>query len=214
MEFYYLSGSPFSWKVWLALEHKRLDYELKILSADAGDLKSPPFLALNPRGKVPVIVDNGYVLTESSAIIEYLEERYAASGAPLWPADSQARGKARRIAIEGDGFTYPNVRKLVVELLMRKTGEPDTAVLGAAKLALAAEFAALEKLIAGPYLLGTVPTAADFTIYPFLAVFNRVRALKPEYDVGDVPGTLKRWMQNVEALPYFGKTTPPHWKVS
>jgi glutathione S-transferase len=41
--FYYLSGSPFSWKVWLSLERKNLSFDLKLLSADAGDLQSPAF---------------------------------------------------------------------------------------------------------------------------------------------------------------------------
>jgi len=50
IRFYYLSASPFGWKVWLALERKRIDYEMVLLSADAGDLKPPGFLAINPRG--------------------------------------------------------------------------------------------------------------------------------------------------------------------
>jgi glutathione S-transferase len=85
--FYYLSGSPFSWKIWLCLEHKQLSYEVRNLSAEGGDLKSVDFLKINPRGKVPVIVDNGRVVCESSVIIEYLEEQYPASGHSLWPKE-------------------------------------------------------------------------------------------------------------------------------
>jgi len=59
---YYLSGSPYAWRVWLALEHKRIPYELKAMSYDAGDFKRPDFLALNPRHRVPVIVDDGFAL--------------------------------------------------------------------------------------------------------------------------------------------------------
>ena len=62
--FYYLSGSPFSWKVWLSLERKQVPYDLRVLSADAGDLKERDFLAINPRGKVPAIVDDGFSLYE------------------------------------------------------------------------------------------------------------------------------------------------------
>ncbi len=53
MQFYALSGSPFSWKVWLALEHLGSDYDLRMLSVDAGDLKSNALLSRNPHGKVP-----------------------------------------------------------------------------------------------------------------------------------------------------------------
>ena len=59
---YYLSGSPYAWRVWLGLEHKHMPYELINMSYDAGDFKKPEFLALNPRHRVPVIVDDGFVL--------------------------------------------------------------------------------------------------------------------------------------------------------
>jgi glutathione S-transferase len=55
LAFYCGSGSPFAWKVWLTLEHKQVAYELKVLSFDRGDTKSPEFLAVNPRGQVPAI---------------------------------------------------------------------------------------------------------------------------------------------------------------
>src|SRR5262245_45691355 len=49
LTFYYASGSPYAWRVWLALEHKRIGYELKTLSFSAGDLRKPEFSAINPR---------------------------------------------------------------------------------------------------------------------------------------------------------------------
>jgi glutathione S-transferase len=75
---HYLSGSPYAWRVRLALEYKRIPYELKPLSFDAGDFKRPEFLVLNPRHRVPVIVDDGFSLYESAAIVEYLEDRLPA----------------------------------------------------------------------------------------------------------------------------------------
>src|SRR6266480_570619 len=75
LAFYYASGSPYAWRVWLALEHKAIPYELKFLSFDAGDLQQPEFVALNPRHKVPVIVDEDFALYESAAIVEYLEDK-------------------------------------------------------------------------------------------------------------------------------------------
>jgi glutathione S-transferase len=56
------SGSPFVWKVWLALEFKGLEYTLKMLSFSAGDTRTPEFRALNPRGKVPALEHDGRVL--------------------------------------------------------------------------------------------------------------------------------------------------------
>ena len=60
LTFYYGSGSPFAWKVWLALEHKAVPYEFRLLSFDRGDTKAPEFLSVNPRGRVPTIVDEGF----------------------------------------------------------------------------------------------------------------------------------------------------------
>src|SRR6202795_3087408 len=53
LTFYYGSGSPFAWRVWLALEHKQIPYQLEVLSFDRGDTKTPAFLAIKPRGRGP-----------------------------------------------------------------------------------------------------------------------------------------------------------------
>ena len=83
---YYGSGSPFAWRVWLALEHKGIPYHLKTLSFDAGDLKTAEFGALNPRRRVPVLVDGDFAFAESAAIVEYIEDRWP-SGPPLFARD-------------------------------------------------------------------------------------------------------------------------------
>src|SRR3546814_18292110 len=66
---YYGSGSPFAWRVWLALEYKALSYDLKVLSFDRREHKTADYLTLNPRGEVPVLVDDGFALYESHAKI-------------------------------------------------------------------------------------------------------------------------------------------------
>lgn len=83
IRFYYGSGSPFSWKVWLALEHKQLPYDFNVPSLQQGDQKTLEYLAINPRGKVPTLIDDGFTLWDSAAIVEYLEERYPEQ--PLLP---------------------------------------------------------------------------------------------------------------------------------
>ena len=80
IDFYYLSGSPFAWRVWLALEHKDLKYKRINVSFEKGDLRTEPYLALNPRGKAPVIVDGDMAIYESAAILEYLEDKYPSVG--------------------------------------------------------------------------------------------------------------------------------------
>ncbi len=105
LHLYSLSGSPFGWKVQLALEHKGLTYEMSYLSPEKGDLKMPWFSDLNPHGKLPVLVDGDLVLFESDAVVEYLEEAFPAFGTSLWPRDVRSRAKARRMAIEASNYS-------------------------------------------------------------------------------------------------------------
>jgi glutathione S-transferase len=213
VKFYYLSGSPFGWRVWLALEHKRIDYEMVLLGADAGDLKQPGFLAVNPRGKVPAITDDGYSLYESTAICEYLEERFADSGSRLWPCDLRDRANGRRIVAEVDSYVYPPLRRLVEELLFRREGIPDEAAISTAHEAVAANLNGFARSAVGDFLLGQEPSLADFALYPMTALLGRLDLRHPQRDFsGLMPENLKAWAKRVEALPYFQKTLPPHWR--
>src|SRR5438132_8598301 len=93
IRFYYGSGSPVSWRVQLSREEKGLAYEPVLLSFEKGEHKSPEHLARSPHGKVPALEDDGVSLYESSAIVEYLEERYPRT--PLLPPDPAERARVR-----------------------------------------------------------------------------------------------------------------------
>ena len=113
---YYASGSPYAWRVWLALEHKRIPYELRTLSFDAGDLKKPEFLAVNPRHRVPAIRDDGFALYESAAIVEYLED--TSPGEPrLLSADVRQRALQRRLVREADQYVAAAMEELAEAVL-------------------------------------------------------------------------------------------------
>src|ERR1700678_3145502 len=73
---YWGSGSPFSWRILLALEHKGLHYESQLLHFDNQEHQSRQILKMNPRGRVPVLKDGDYVVFESVAILYYLDVRY------------------------------------------------------------------------------------------------------------------------------------------
>ncbi|MBL0122398.1 MAG: glutathione S-transferase family protein [Betaproteobacteria bacterium] len=212
--FYFGSGSPYAWKVWLALEHKKLPYEAKRMSFDNGDLKTPEFTAINPRQKVPALVDNGFAMYESAAILEYLEDRYPDSGERLWPRDVQARAIARRRAAEVVAYVDPINDKLFTELFGPAGKIPDVASIDASKQALTEELARIEGWLDEDYLAGGKLSGADFTLYPYLAFLGRVDTRIPGYHLlALAPPKVAAWMKRIESLPYFEKTVPPHWKA-
>lgn len=91
MKLYYLQGAcPLT--IQIALEWMEQPYELEEVAFE--ELKSPNFLALNPLGSVPVFIDEGFVLTQCVAILEYLYEKYPGSG--LLGDTLQERADARR----------------------------------------------------------------------------------------------------------------------
>ena len=76
LEVFWGSGSPFSWRVLLALEYKRVPYESRLLQFAKQEHKSPQMLRMNPRGRVPVLRDGDFVVFESLACLAYLDRKY------------------------------------------------------------------------------------------------------------------------------------------
>lgn len=83
------AATPNGWKVSATLEELQLPYVVRAVDLGAGEQKQPEFLGMNPNGRVPVLVDDGFVVIESGAIMLYLAEQ---SGA-LLPADVQGRSR-------------------------------------------------------------------------------------------------------------------------
>jgi glutathione S-transferase len=78
-------------KIRLALAEAGVDYEFKVIDLANGQQHKPEYLAINPHGKVPVLVDGSFALPESDAILWYIAETY--SGAKLLPGDVQGRAR-------------------------------------------------------------------------------------------------------------------------
>ena len=88
-------SSP-TWRVRIALTLKGLKFERKFLSFKDKDLVSPAFLKVNPLAQIPAVEIDGDVITQSLAIIDYLDEKYPQP--KLLPNDLKKRAKARQIA--------------------------------------------------------------------------------------------------------------------
>ena len=210
---YYGSGSPYAWRAQLALEHKALPYDLKVLSFSAGDHKKPEFVALNPRHRVPTLVDGDFVLWESNAIVEYLDDAYPGRGAPLFPGDPRTRATVRRLISEVDDYFDKALDPLTTQAFSKKLEERDPQAIAAARKGIMDEFAQFTRYMAGDFLAGPL-SAADFAFYPLVAFVKRSELKLPDLDAdGMLTPQLRAWKARIEALPYFEKTIPPHWKA-
>jgi len=212
---YYGSGSPYAWRAQLALEHKALEYELKIISFSAGDTRKPEFLALNPRHQVPVLVDGEFILYESNAIVEYVDEAYPGRGAPLFPGDTKTRAIVRRFVLEVDNYFNEATETLLDQAFWKKPEERDVQKIAEGRKSAVDELAMFSRSTRGDYLAGPL-SAADFALYPMLAFLYRAQKMKlPDLDAdGMLTPELRRWKARIEALPFFDKTIPPHWKAA
>ena len=191
--------SPFSAKVRIALAEKRLGYETLEVPWSRKTLwgpKPPEFLAVSPRGQVPVLIDGDVTLHDSTVICEYLEDRYPEP--PLFPTSAAARARCRQLEDEADYAMGQEVVPLIRELFT-KTGEAvrDTASVAAASEALRRRYGALDKALAsGVYLCGDLFTVADiatFLVVGFASTFGT--------GPGDQQRSLRAWLERVQARP-------------
>jgi len=212
LDFYHGQGSPYSWRVWLALEAKQVPYNLKVLSFADKDTTKPEFVAINPRHTVPTIVDDGHAVWESLAVLEYLDERFG-SGVKLYPGDAKERARVRRLIKELEGyFEHDGLEPILDELFTDKKA-PDMERVAKGREKLKEEAAYFAKEIRGKFACGDAPCAVDFVLYPMLGYVWRVNFRKPEAGLADIlPAPLVEYKKRIEALPYFDKTFPPHWR--
>lgn len=145
--------------VWTA-EEAGAAYELAALDFRKGEHKAPAFLAINPAGKMPALVDGDVVMAESLAINLYIAQKY--SKGKLWPADDAGQGKCLQwtlwTATELEPVAYGRLR----ETMFKKPEERDEKLLAdlaeKAKPLMDVLAAALQP---GPNLLGAAFTVAD-----------------------------------------------------
>jgi maleylpyruvate isomerase len=158
----------------------RIALNLKGLSADhlphhlrKGEQRDPAYLAINPQGLVPTLQDQDTVITQSLAIIEWLEETHPSP--PLLPKDPLRRALVRAFALALACDTHP-VQNLKVLARLRQLGLPEEAVTGWAAWANSEGLSACEALIKsepGPFCFGDAPTVADLCLVPQLANARR-----------------------------------------
>ena len=211
---YYGSGSPYAWRVNLALEHKALPYERLVLSFGQGDNKKPEYMQFNPRGKIPTLTDGSFAIYESSAIMEYLEDAYPGRGIPLYPGNPSRRATQRRVILETNDYFEKAAEPLWDQAFGKKPEERDLALVESARGAARIELERMETGFDGNFFGGDEPGAADFSLYTMLGFVRRCEIRVPEVRLDDMIGErYSTWMKQIEALPFFDDCIPPTWRA-
>jgi len=217
IDFYWGSGSPYCWRVALALEFKGLAYNSHLLHFDRQEHKAPQMLALNFRGRLPVLRDGDYVVFESLAILYYLDLKYP--GQPIFGRSPEEAGVIMRVICEYQCYAEPPLQQIVAALLYRRESKIGEEIADAMHH-VAGEARTIEQRLAkSDWVVGESFSAADMVIYPDIRLLLRAlqrpeaRELAARFLPVEVNyPAIGRWLGRVAALPGHARTWPPHWE--
>jgi maleylpyruvate isomerase len=166
--------SSAAWRVRIALGLKGLAAEQRFHHLRRGEQRAEGYLALNPQGLLPALeARDGTVITQSLAILEWLEETHPEPR--LLPEAPAARARVRAFALAIACDIHP-LQNLHVLQKLRGLGLPEDAVTCWAREVIAGGLAACEKLIggeSGPFCFGAAPGLADCCLVPQLGNARR-----------------------------------------
>jgi glutathione S-transferase len=179
------------------LEEKKLDFT-------KGEHKNPEYLALNPNGAVPTLVDGDFVLTESRAIMQYLASKKPESG--LLPRDERARADVARWQFWDASHFSPQLGTLAFERLIKAMmgmGEPDQRKVDDALTNFRRFGAVLNKRLDGKkHVVGDALTIADLTIASSL-----MYAKQTDVPLAEFPN-IQAWFSRISDTDAWKKTNP------
>ncbi len=162
MKLYNADLSPFAGRVRMQVYAKGLDVE--IVRPPEGGLKSPEYLAVNPLGRVPCLVDGDLVLPESGAITAYLEDAHPSKSLKGGP-DAKARARVRLVEDVAMLGVMAAMSKLFPQLNPKTRNQE---AVDAALVEMDRALAAANKFVVGPYAGGEALTLADCALAPAL----------------------------------------------
>lgn len=206
MKLYTYFRSTAAYRVRIALNLKGLPYEAVPVHLLRSEENDPAYRALSPLGTVPALLtDQGDALTQSLAIIEYLEETHPQP--PLLPADALGRARLRALALTIACDIHPLNNLRVLKYLTGTLGASEEEKMTWYRHWLADGMMAVERLLAGhpatgDFCHGDAPTLADCCLVP--QVFNARRFDCPL----DAMQTIRRIAEACEQLPAFVAAAP------
>lgn len=217
LEVYWGSGSPFSWRVLLALEFKRLKYVSHELDLAKLEHKSPQMLKLNPRGRVPVLKDGDYVCYESLAVMTYLERKHPKPA--LFGRTAAEAGTIMRLICEYQVYAEEHITRIITAIYFQGIESRLEEIKRSVDIVNAEARKLDQRLAQQKWLVGGVCSAADLMIFPGIALLQRAlkrreaEALQtPFMPLEQTFPEIAAWMRGIEALPGYDRSYPPHWR--
>lgn len=192
LKLYWFELSGHAHRVQLMLSLLKLPHEIIPVNLKNAEHKTPNFLKMNPFGQVPVLDDNGYILSDSSAILVYLATKYDPE--QTWLAkDPETAGEIQRWLTVASGPLLNGPASARVGKVFGRDVDFEKAYLITKNL-----FNVIEQhLTNSAYLVGDIPTIADVALYTY-------SAHSPEGAIDLTPyPMIKAWIKNIEALPNF-----------
>jgi glutathione S-transferase len=204
MKLYGFPPSPNTWKVRAVAAQLGIKLELQIVDLSKGEQRTPAYLALNPTGRTPTLVDGDFTLWESTAIMQYLASR---SENLLWPNDARVRADITRWQCWQLGhFGADSCVPLVFQRLVKKIlniGPPDASVVEKAIEAFKRDAGVLDSYLGKQrFLVGQALTLADFSVAALL-----VYAEEAEMPLSQYP-RVQEWSGRIFALPAWREAAP------
>ena len=196
LKLYHYAPSPNSRRVWVALLEKDLEFELVPIDLN-GEQLQPEFLAMNPFHHVPVLVDNGFKVVESLAILDYLDAKYPTPA--LLPTNAEALATVRMVELITVNELIP-----ALSLLNRQwvgLGENDSQKLEQAKQQVATVLSVFEQLLGKQQYFGgehlTLAEIVAGTALPSLPLLGISLSEHPQ---------LSDWVERLSQRPAWAKT--------
>lgn len=203
---YYRSSAAY--RVRIALHLKGIDYESRPVNLAGGDQKSADYHAVNPQGFVPMLEIDGERLTQSLAIITYLDLKFP--NQPLFPASASARAHVLALSLTIACDIHPLNNLRVLHYLRDELAQEQEARDSWYRHWIAEGFTALEALAkenAGSFLCGDAATMADVCLVPQMYNARRFDVALESYP------TLLTAEANASALPAFAAAHPDRQQV-
>jgi glutathione S-transferase len=199
IKLYYHPLSTFSRRVRIALAEKQIAYEAIVVDMAQREHKDAAYLALNPYGRVPTLEEDGFVLYESTAILNYLDATRAEP--PLVPSDLRQRALVDMHMKLCDIQMTRHTGTIIFPKRFLPKEKWNEAAMAAAKAEIEAHLAIVERQLAGKqYLVSEQFTLADICYLPFLE-FLPLMEIAPPSSVG-------AWRERLLARPSARATKP------